>query len=346
MKNMKQVFITGSTGLIGSHLVVELLKKGECEVHCHYRSEQSLKKLEAVCKYFKVDYSQLKFHNQELSDIEGLEALFCEIGVDVVYHTAAIVEIDGSQEAEMLRCNLELTTWVCSALESMAKRGVKPMLVHVTSIAALGERPYPELITEKVHIENLAKCSAYSQSKFLSENRVHRAVEMGVNAVLVAPSVVIGVTGDGSKMDGMQQIYKTLSKGMPIYTNGVMGFVDVRDVVRGMMLLSEREDLVGEKYILSGVNLDFRDFITAFNVAFGRRKPWLYMSKPLLQMVGGVAKFFSKVFGGKPLITPDTVAYLTARSAYDGSKICREFSDFEYEDFSESARMVVDRMKK
>lgn len=346
MNNKKQVFITGATGLIGSHLAVELLIQGECDVHCHYRSEQSLTKLEAVCSYFGADFSSLKLHNLELDDSQKVEECLKENSIEVVYHTAAIVEIDGSQGQEMIRCNVELTSSVCSALESMASEGVTPLLIHVSSIAALGERPYPELITERVHIESLAKCSAYSQSKFLSENRVYRAIEMGVRGIIVAPSVVIGVTGDGSKMDGMQQIYKTLSGGMPIYTNGVMGFVDVRDVARGMMRLSERGDLVGQKYILSGWNLDYREFITTFNVAFGRRKPWLYMCKPLLQVVGSVAKFLSKVFGGKPLITPDTVAYLTARSAYDGTKICGEFSDFKYTEMSDSAKMVVDRMKK
>ncbi len=352
MEDLKQVFITGATGLIGSHLVVELLRAGGYSVHCSYRSEESLKKLQAVCTYFEVDYSRLQFHRVVLEDSDQLSDLFQKKSIEVVYHTAAIVEIDGSSQSEMISSNVELTSSVCRALEGLveSKEVACPLLVHVSSIAALGEKPYPELIDETTQIESIAEVSAYSQSKFLSENRVHRAVAMGVRAVIVSPSVVLGVLGDGSKMDGMQQIFSVLSNGMPIYTTGVMGFVDVRDVARVMYLLSLRaveiggERVIGQRYIISGKNLDFREFITTFNLAFGRRKPILGMGKTILSLVGWIAKGWSGLFGGKPLITPDTVAYMTSKSAYDGSKILAELPQFSYTDFQQSAKMVVDRL--
>ncbi len=343
--------ITGATGLVGSHLVAHLLGVSDWEVHCTARSEHSLTKLKAVCDDFGADYSKLLIHNIELEDSSKLSQFFEEVSPDVVFHTAAIVSLDGSDESTMIRSNVELAASVADALLSLRSKGKSPLLVHTSSIAALGCRPYPELTTEECQVENIASISAYSKSKFLSENEIWRAAKMGLRVVVVNPSVVVGVTGDGTDRSGLQNVFELASCGLPGYTRGVMGFVDVRDVAAAMYELalsaqSGRAEVESQKYILSGVNLNYKEFITVFNQAFGKKKPFLYVSKPLLKSGVWLLGVYAKIVGRKPLIAPPMIGFMTDRTLYEGSKVERTLVGFKYSDFSDSAKMVARRFKK
>lgn len=345
-----KIVITGATGLVGSHLAVRLLENRDSEIHCTSRSQKSTDKLRAVCNDFGADFSKLKIHYIPLEQNDELTQFFRDIEPDIVFHTAAIVSLEGGNETQMITSNVELTATITESLLDLKSRGKEPLLIHISSIAALGTKPYPELTDESCQIESIAKISAYSRSKFLSENEVWRAQRMGLRVIIVNPSIVVGVASDGSEREGIQKLFKLLSGGIPAYTLGAMGFVDVRDLSEAMYQLaftaqSGNKEIEGNRYILNGVNLNFKEFITTFNQAFGKRKPPIYISKTLLTFVIQTLALWSKIRGAKPLITPSSIGYMTNQTAYDGTKIERTIEGFKYRDFGDSAKMVAQRFK-
>lgn len=345
-----KIVITGATGLVGSHLAVRLLENRDLEIHCTSRSQKSTDKLRAVCNGFGADFSRLKIHYIPLEQNDELTQFFRDINPDIVFHTAAIVSLERGNDTQMITSNVELTATITERLLDLKNRGKEPLLIHTSSIAALGTKPYPELTDESCQIESIAKISAYARSKFLSENEVWRAQRMGLRVIVVNPSMVVGITSDGSEREGIQKMFKLLSSGIPAYTLGVMGFVDVRDVSEAMYQLAFTaqngyKEIEGNRYILSGVNLNYKELITTFSQAFGKRKPSIYISKTLLTFAIRTLALWSKIRGVKPIIPPSIVGYMTNRTAYDGTKIERVIEGFKYRDFRDSANMVAQRFK-
>ncbi len=326
---MKKVIITGATGLIGSHLVVELLRSGGYEVHCTVRSEESAKKLQQVCQRWGVDFSEVVLHITDIEDAMALRALLDDVKPEVVYHLAAIVDISASDPEAMIATNVALTTTVASAVHNYGEA----VLVHFSSIAALGSSD--GVVDENTQVRDFALMSPYSKSKFLSENVVWKYSKMGLRTVILNPSVVLGV---GSGGGGLQFIFEWLKAGVPFYTGATMGFVDVVDVARAARMVYEAADVAySQRYILSGANLSYKEFIGEFNVAFGHRRPWFYVPKWLLSVGVWAMGVGAWMRGRAPKISSSEVVFMTQRSAYDGTKVEGVLSDFSYTSISQSA---------
>jgi len=60
----------------------------------------------------------------------------------------------------------------------------------------------------------------------------------GLEAVIVNPSIIIG---PGVRGKGSMAMFDKIAKGLKFYTRGVTGYVDVRDVVKAMIILMESE---------------------------------------------------------------------------------------------------------
>ncbi|NBW59875.1 MAG: NAD-dependent epimerase/dehydratase family protein, partial [Crocinitomicaceae bacterium] len=87
------ILITGATGLVGSHLLFQLIEAGE-NCKALYRSEHKIKLVEKLFHYYNSPDAEVLFSNiiwvkGDLNDPESLESLF--LNVDYVYHCAAKV---------------------------------------------------------------------------------------------------------------------------------------------------------------------------------------------------------------------------------------------------------------
>lgn len=312
---MKAV-ITGSTGLIGSLLVSRLLDKGGWEITALYRSESSLGKLSHT----------LTEHGHALSDVETLrvnmfdyqELLAAFPGADVVFHTAAVVDLSGR---DVVAENVELTELVVQACLSTTPQ---PVLIHISSIAALPET-----------IQSLPDASPYARSKFLSENQIWKAAKLGLRVGVVAPAIVLGVGAPGS--GGLQPVITRAQKGLPFYTDGATGFVDVRDVAEAMITIAENPALQGGKrYVLCSANLNYRDFITLICQQCGKHRPWIKVTPWMFRVV----TFLLRVMPN-PLLTNEMGSFLFSRNTYDGSALERESSGFQYHTIQDTIKYIV-----
>lgn len=213
-------------------------------------------------------------------------------------------------------------------------------LIHVSSISALGNPTGPGLpVTEECDPESVTDYAAYGQSKYYSEQEVRRGAAAGLPTVIVSPGVILGegdTTGNNSAA-----LIPAISCGQPFYTEGLMSYVDVRDVARAMVLLDAAPQAVGERFILSAGDLSYRELITLGARAAHRPRPFIRIGKGAVDfaygcMQTGIALHLIRDRG----VTRENLGSVLRTTRYDGSKITR-YCDFTYTPLPETVERVV-----
>lgn len=325
---MKRVLVTGATGLVGSHLVAELLRRNrtaepsECyEITAAAHSEASWGRLEWLLLREGLDADACRKTVVELEYIGDCRRLAEDCRPDVIFHCAARVAVGRARDGEKLvTANVEMThNMTTAALETPADS--RPAFVHVSSIATLGPSAEPSgRVDEGAIMENLTGAAPYARSKFLSENEVWRAAAHGLPVAVVNPSVVVGVAAPeaGFWLNGLFRAVRR--GGNRFWIDGGTAFVAAADVARAMVLLAETPEAWGRRYILSAENLTFRRFLNAVARAVGRPAPTIRLPRWMLK----TAVPFLPALG----------AVIAPHAPVDGSAILRALP-FRYAELSE-----------
>lgn len=324
----KNVMVCGATGFIGSHLVANLLKQGYTNVHIISRTINSCQNLEKIVDYYGVteQYNNVNIHYGETTNYKWLVESFADC--HIIFNCASAVDLSGKSGSQLIIDNTSLTYLIA---EAAVEAGVKK-IVHVSSIAALAAKKYPEMTTEDDHLQTLKGEAPYAISKFYSENEIWRIAEKGIETIIVNPAVVLGY-GD---LNGTSttKIVREIRKGMPFYTSGVMGYVMVEDVARAMIALSVSEKAVGERFILCGANLSFKDMIRMIGHSMGLNRGRYRVPDWIIYFIGGFCQCVN-FFGVSTQFSLSLARNLTTKHLYDGEKVCR-YSDFQYSDINEA----------
>jgi dihydroflavonol-4-reductase len=106
----------------------------------------------------------------------------------------------------------------------------------VSSVAALGRIREDKPINETMNWTPETSNSEYGKTKYLSEMEVWRGMSEGLSVVVVNPVIILG---NGDWENGSSGIFKSAYNEFPWYTEGMSGFVDVKDVVSAMVLINE-----------------------------------------------------------------------------------------------------------
>ncbi len=283
--SINSVLVTGATGFIGSNLALRLVEEGH-RVRILRRTGADLQALRGI----DVEH--------RIGDIRDQEAVEKAVrGCDTVFHSAAIVSFKRSRYAEQLEVNVTGTRNIVAAC---LKEGVG-RLVHTSSIAAIGYRTDQGLIDEETPF-NWEGTIGYRVSKHRAEQEILSGVRRGLSAVMVNPSVVIGER-DIHFHGG--QILRDVRRGLvPLYINGGMNVVYVRDVVAGHLAAAQR-GRPGERYILAGENLTHREVFSRTAAIVGGRAPFARLPLPLLRIGATLLEKVTDALGKDPLITRD-----------------------------------------
>ena len=303
------IFVTGASGLVGSHLIKSLVEKG-LSVVALYRS---------VPPVFEGS-NKVKWVQGDILDMESLENAM--VGVTQVYHCAAIVSFAPAQAATMLHANIAGTANVVNAcIEKNIQK-----LVYVSSVAALGRIRQGVAIDESMNWTPETSNSIYGKSKYLAEMEVWRGMGEGLNVAVVNPVIILGA-GDWNK--GSSEIFKSAYDSFPWYTQGVSGFVDVLDVVDAMQLLMQ-SSTSGQRYIISAENVKYQDIFTQIAQAFNKKPPYKKVT-PFLAAIVWRLEAIKGLFTGKtPLLTKETAATAQAVVHFDNTKFLKAFPAFKY----------------
>lgn len=312
--NESMILVTGGTGLVGSHLLYELVQK-EKNIKAIIRDTNKIQGVEKVFSYYsdkpKRLIEKIDWIEADLFDSVKLEDAFQ--AVKYVYHCAAIVEIGGKKKQELIDINTELTENIVNlCLQNNIEK-----LCHVSSIASLGGALNGELITEESKWIASKNHSAYSVSKFKSEMEVWRGIQEGLNAVIVNPSVILG---PGFWKSSSGALFTKAAKGMRFFTAGATGFVDVRDVAKAMVLLMESE-IINERFILNSENISYKQLFDLVADEMKIKKPKTEATKSMLRLAYILDYLASKLGIKKQEITKDIVRAGNSKSMYSNKKI-------------------------
>lgn len=318
------IFVTGASGLVGSHLIQSLLSKGK-KVRALYRQSVPIFAGSEHCEWIQGD----------ILDPTGLTDALA--GVDYVYHCAAIVFFAPGAAAKMLQSNVEGTSNVVNAcLEQKIKK-----LIFVSSVAALGRIRESEAIDESMHWTPATSNSVYGQSKYLAELEVWRAMEEGLPMAIVNPVIILGA---GDWNNGSSGIFKSSYNEFPWYTSGMSGFVDVLDVVDAMQILME-SNVTGQRYVLSAENLSYRSIFNAIAMAFNKRRPHKKVTPFLAGIVWRLEAIKGLITGKVPLLTKETAATAQAIVSFNNQKFLNAFPSFQYRNIDATIIRVAKELK-
>jgi dihydroflavonol-4-reductase len=332
------IFVTGGTGLLGTYLLYELVSNGK-KVKAMIRPGHDKKDIKTLFNCLDclpdIIYSQIEWIEGDILDVHSLENAMK--GVTQVYHCAAMISFNPGERALMQRNNVEGTANVVNACFNQKVE----KLVHVSSISTLGNSVENKPKDEKFSWKTSRKNSGYAVSKYGSEREVWRGIEEGLNAVIVNPSMIMGV---GCRQSLMNPIFKAFRYFMPFYIDGVTGYVDVRDVAKAMVLLME-SDISGERFVISSENLTQREVFNLAAEILGKKKPYIHVNRTIIGALFLEEKLRSALTGTAPLFTRENARSAMGKNYYTAEKFIKCFN-YEFIPIKESLKYAFDILNK
>lgn len=310
--------VTGGTGLVGSRLMFDLLKRGE-RVRALRREASDLDFTARVFAFYDPGEGRKLFNAVEwvtgdLLDVSALgEAMQ---GIKRVYHAAALVSYHPADAKKLLEVNATGTENVVNAALAA---GVE-CLAYISSVAALGRPANGGAATEDDQWTREGNTSQYGLSKYMAEREVWRGTAEGLDAVIVNPGIVLGPSR-ADQSSGM--LLDMLRGGNYFYPSGTTGYVDVRDVSRAVLAVMDAQK-VNRRYVLVAENLAFRDLLIQSAEVFDGKVPRWRLSYAVLSVVQRLLKVREWLGGPKARVTAETTRSAYRHNLYSSDRIRRE----------------------
>ena len=312
-KNEKMILITGATGLVGGNLIWQLLQENERVVAIR-RPNSNPDALYAIFSFYtptpELFLARIDWKIGDVLDEESIQVAMH--GISIVYHCAAIVSFDKKDEDISVTNITGTRNVVRAALENKINK-----LCFVSSIAACGKALTGDQIDESSIWSDDQNRSVYSQSKYYSEQEVWKGIKQGLNAVIVNPGVILGVSGSET---GSSQLFIKVQKGLLFYTNGGSGYIDVRDVVKAMIQLT-KSDISAERFILVGENCSNKEILNWMSDGFGKQHPFIPLGQTVLLVAGCFLELAGRLFHFHPIIDRGIARTIGQREFYSNRKI-------------------------
>ncbi len=308
------ILVTGGTGLVGSHLLYHLLQE-ENSIKAIHQKTSDLTVVKKVFSYYTSDFdavfNKINWVLADLNNIPALEHAF--INVRQVYHCAAFVSFDPAYYKKMRKVNIEGTTNIVNLCIS----NKVDKLCYVSSIAAIEKNIKNQAIDESENWNSAVQKSGYAITKYGGEMEVWRASQEGIPVVIVNPGVILG---SGFWHKGSSNLFTKINNGFNFYTEGVTGFVGVKDVVQVMLTLMH-SNIKNERFILISANLSFKEIFNKIADVLHKKRPKIKVSKFLSGLIWRLDWIKSKLFRKSPLLTKSSANASQTKKYYTSKKL-------------------------
>ena len=303
---MSRVVITGASGLLGGNLAAELATAGH----------QIAAIRRAGTRTAHLDDLAIEWHDAELGSVDAMTRAFR--GAACVFHCAAAVSLKRGVTPEMTAANVTGTAHV---IDAAVAAGVARM-VHTSSVVAIGVstdgRPCDETARWNFDVEGLS--DGYAITKHRAEDLVRAATDR-IDAVIVNPTYMFGPR-DARPSSG--RLIRDVVRGrVPGWTPGYNNFVDARDVAHGLIAAWQRGRR-GERYILAGHDMMYRDVMRQIAEVAGTRPPRLRVPRAAAWLFGKWGDLVERT-GREPVVNSVQIRYAyTERFRFQSDKAARE----------------------
>ncbi len=295
--------VIGAAGHIGNVLVRELSNRGRKVRALILPGEDRSPLLDSKSEIVEgnvLDYSSL------------LEAMD---GVEVVFHLASLVAIVPDQYPQMQKVNVEGTA---NVVKACIEKGVR-RLIYTSSIHAYGH-PDPNIIIDERLPFDLSG-DGYDRTKAEASKIVIEAAKNGLNAVVLAPTGVLGPY-DFKRSEMGEMTYYWMKKSPTFSIKGAYDFVDVRDVVEAHIKAIDKGE-AGEAYLLPAHRISVRDYRAMVQKAAGANGLEIFVPTWLVRAVAPFAEWLYRLQKKRPRLTRYAVNTLLSNSRISGEKAAK-----------------------
>jgi dihydroflavonol-4-reductase len=302
-----KIFITGATGFIGGYLVKHL-SETDHELYCFARKTSQIQGLQASGA--RIIIGDI---NDKASLVEGMQ------GCDWIVHLASSFELWMPDMRTLYDVNVDGAR---NVMESALETGIRKV-VHISTAAVYGNSNWPT--TEESPFGSY-RPSYYAQTKFEGDMIAWRMyLENGLPLVIIYPSAVLGA--HDTKAAGRYLKNFTLGR-MPaqVLVNKSFAFVHVKDVCEAIKRALEKEDNIGEKYLISACNMTWGEINRMICEIAGTRLPFLRLPVGITMMAAYLLTGIAHLIKRPPLLdlSVDQVRLMKQGFQVDGSKAERE----------------------
>ena len=279
--------VTGATGFLGSHLVRQLLARGD-DVRVLVRPTSSPGPLAGL----DVDVA--------LGDLRDAGAVRTAVrGARRIFHVAADYRLWASDPTSIYETNVLGTHHILSSIDSHVER-----VVYTSTVATIAV-PRDQLPDEDTEASLDEMVGHYKRSKLMAERAVREAARHGAPIVIVNPTTPVG-PGDWRPTPTGQVIVDFLGGRMPAYLQTGLNIVPVEDAAQGHILAAER-GRVGERYLLGGRNVTFKALLDMLATVSGQPAPRVRLPWRAAMAIGFADQFVARLRGRDPRIPLDGV---------------------------------------
>lgn len=304
--------ITGITGMLGTHVAIDLLRRGS-KVAGLIRPGGSKTALLRSFEFYGVSdlADQITWLEGDVLDVISLQEAISS--ADTVYHCAAVVSYHPADRKAMYKVNVEGTANVVNACIAAGNR----TLVHVSSIAAIGRTGAEQALKEESPWVESSHTTHYAITKHLSEMEVWRGIQEGLRAVIFNSGFIIG-PGDFSRSSAA--LFTRLSRSVPFYPPGGTGFITASDAAKCLVELTVQKHH-GERFIGVAENRLMRDIFTLVSGALGQKSPKREVRPYMLWIALLTETLREWISGKKALVTREIIGNMKGVHKYDNSKL-------------------------
>jgi dihydroflavonol-4-reductase len=253
---------------------------------------------------------------------------------NVVIHAAGDVSYWRRDLERQRRVNVDGTRAVLAA----ARRTAVERVLHISSVAAVGIPERGGAPADESHPWNAGESAiGYFLTKRHSEEDALAAHATGLDVVIVNPAYVVGPRDvrlhDGNIFVDLQQ------RAIPLCPPGGNCWVCVDDVVDGMLAAIAR-GRSGERYILGGENLSYRDAFDVVAAELGVPAPRMMLNPFIAAFAAPIYETLSFFTGRYPRMTRETARLFHENLHFDSQKAIKDLG-YSYRPFRETALQTI-----
>jgi dihydroflavonol-4-reductase len=289
-----KVFVTGSTGFVGSHVAKVLASQG-ADLRLLVRKSSNMANLAGM----QAPASMTTI----IGDLLNPESLRSGIrGCDYVFHVAADYRLWVRDPKQMYAVNVDGTR---ELLRIAREEGVR-RVIYTSSVATMGFKTDGTIVDENTPVSLADMVGHYKRSKFLAEQEALKAAWDGQEVMVLNPTTPIG-PGDIKPTPTGRIIVDFLNKKFPAYVDTGLNLVDVEEVAQTHVAATEK-GTPGERYILGGENLTLKQILDKMSAITG-------LPSPTMKVPHAVAMIFAffdetitgRILGKEPRATVEAV---------------------------------------
>jgi dihydroflavonol-4-reductase len=303
-----KIFITGSTGFVGSHLV-KRLSKTEHKLTCLVRETSDVREIQGANTSLVIGDVR-----DRDSIVNGMANCHWVVNMANVYsfwepNPKLYYEVNVEGTRNVMEC----------ALEAKVSK-----VVHLSTYGAYGIQEDCPFTEES--IPNPIQSCDYSDSKYQSDHLVWDLHESrGLPVVVLYPANILGPGDDKATSQYIQNI---MYRRFParVLEDYFITCVHVRDVVEAIIRALHEENCIGEKYLIGKEYFTFREFNEMISDISGAPLPRFSLTDRLVVWIAAALTFFSDRVKLPPLygLSRDQVSAMMSSARCSGEKVERE----------------------